>query len=80
MVHVDSKERRQLSQPYTYMRKHTHTKGHIHTMIHANICMHTHTHTQEHESTYTHIHRDTYGMDHKKVSVFYKTTTVQRKF
>ena len=38
---IASKERRQLSQPYTYIRKNTYTKAQTHTRIYT----HTDTHT-----------------------------------
>ena len=40
-LEIASKERRQLSQPYTYIRKNTHTKAQTYTPIYTHRDTHT---------------------------------------
>ena len=62
----DSKERRQLSQPHTYIHKYTHTKKHkhTHTNTHTDIytCKHMNTHTcMDTHSAHTSMNAHMYG-------------------
>ena len=50
----DSKERRQLSQPHTYIHKYTHTKKHKHTHTHTHTYIYTCQRMHTHMNAWTH--------------------------